>query len=391
MTLQLVEPHIDLLDYENLANLLKSNDTLCISIYMPTHRTSPARDQDPIRLKNLLSEAEVRLAKRGLNTDEINTLLEPAQRYTRQEEQDFWRYQSDGLAIFLAEDNVYIYRLPTSFSPMVYINKHFYIKPLLPVLDDQQRFYVLSLSQKNVRLFEGTRFKLGEVELSGIVTNFEDVAASDGFTKDLQFHSSGGSGSQPIYHGGRDAKNAMNQALTEFLRKIENHITTLLQSQHVPLILAGSDNLQGIYRNINDYTNLSEVGINTNPDALSDDELHQHAWSLIKPKLSQGQAKALGLYAQLAGKSDERAISQIQEVIPAAHFKRVDTLFVSDDDQLWGRFDENAQTVEIHDAPRPDNDELLNMAVIHTLLNGGTVYHVPEMPEDEPLQAILRY
>ncbi len=391
MTLQLVEPHVDLLNDEKLAELLAPRDGTCVSIYMPTHRSLPEREQDSIRLKNLLSEAEKQLNQYGLDQTEIETLLAPIQRYTQHEEQDFWHYQSDGLAILLTEDETHIYRLPRSFKAEVYVNAHFYIKPLLAVLDSEQHFYVLTLSQKNVRLLEGTRFELGEVELSSVSTNFEDWMDHGEFVGGLQFHSGGGSGNKPIYHGGNDFQNTQNQALREFLGKIENHVTRLLQTQQAPLILVGNERLQGTYRHINAYANLSTIGITTNPDILHDDELHEQAWAMIEPELSHAKAQALGLYAQLAAKSDKQALNDMNQIIPAAYFRRVDTLFVVRDMQIWGQFDVESQSVIIQDAPSVDSIELINWAVIHTLRNGGTVYHLHDMSSDEPLQAILRY
>lgn len=391
MTLELVEPHIDLLNDDNLAKLLLPRETTCVSIYMPTHRSLPEREQDPIRLKNLLGEAEHQLNQYGLAKDEIKNLLAPMQRYTQQEEQDFWHYQSDGLAILLAENEAHIYRLPRSFKAQVYVNDHFYVKPLLAVLDSEQRFFVLTLSQKTVRLLEGTRFELGEVDLSQVPTNFDAWMEQGNFVGGLQFHSGGGSGDKPIYHGGADQQNAQNQALREFLRKIENHVTRLLQSQQAPLILAGNENLQGIYRQINDYTALSAIGITTNPDVLPNDDLHEQAWALIEPELSHARAQALGLYAQLAGKSDKRALSDLKQIIPAAYFQRVDTLFVLNNTQVWGQFDEKQQSLVVHNTQQSNDIELINWAVIHTLRNGGTVYHLHDMLSAEPLQAILRY
>ena len=61
--------------------------------------------------------------------------------------------------------------------------------------------------------------------------------------------------------------------------------------------------------------------------------------------------------------------------------------------QLWGEFDPDTMTVDLHPEPEPDDEDMLDFAAIHTLLNGGTVYAVePEkVPDEAPAAAIFRY
>lgn len=60
---------------------------------------------------------------------------------------------------------------------------------------------------------------------------------------------------------------------------------------------------------------------------------------------------------------------------------------------MWGDFDPDTMSVDLHPEPEPDDEDLLDFAAIHTLLNGGTVYAVePEqVPEQAPAAAIFRY
>ncbi len=49
--------------------------------------------------------------------------------------------------------------------------------------------------------------------------------------------------------------------------------------------------------------------------------------------------------------------------------------------------------MQIHSEPQPGDEDLMDLAALHTLLNGGTVYAVmPEqVPGDTAVAAILRY
>ncbi|HHP7235758.1 MAG TPA: hypothetical protein ACFCUC_14095 [Desulfobacterales bacterium] len=49
--------------------------------------------------------------------------------------------------------------------------------------------------------------------------------------------------------------------------------------------------------------------------------------------------------------------------------------------------------MEIEDSPTDDSEDLLNLAALDTLRNGGTVYALEpdQLPESGPLAALLRY
>jgi hypothetical protein len=71
---------MDILGRDDLRTLMGKHKGLCVSIFTPTHRAGTETQQDPIRFKNLLREAEERLLASGLGTPEAHELLKPAQR-----------------------------------------------------------------------------------------------------------------------------------------------------------------------------------------------------------------------------------------------------------------------------------------------------------------------
>ena len=89
---------MDVLSRDELKTLIEASESPCVSLFLPTHRAGPEIQQDPIRLKNLLRQAEEGLAARGLRDREIRDLLAPAEQLLP--ERPFWQNQSDGLALF---------------------------------------------------------------------------------------------------------------------------------------------------------------------------------------------------------------------------------------------------------------------------------------------------
>jgi hypothetical protein len=85
--------------------------------------------------------------------------------------------------------------------------------------------------------------------------------------------------------------------------------------------------------------------------------------------------------------------ADIEAVVTAAHDGWVETLFVAVDRQEWGIFHAETRTVETHQDALAGDDDLLDVAAMHTLLKRGTVYAVgiEQMPAPSPTVAILRY
>ncbi|MDO8786314.1 MAG: hypothetical protein Q7J12_08865, partial [Syntrophales bacterium] len=85
----------------------------------------------------------------------------------------------------------------------------FHIKPLLPILRGDERFYLLALSQNEVRLLEGSRHSVREVDLKTLPKSLAAPLQYDVPERKIRFYSShvGASGAgnrSPIIsgHGG---------------------------------------------------------------------------------------------------------------------------------------------------------------------------------------------
>jgi len=83
----------------------------------------------------------------------------------------------------------------------------------------------------------------------------------------------------------------------------------------------------------------------------------------------------------------------VREAVLAAHHGRVDVLFVALGVQMWGNFDPSTNTVHVHQDSEPGDEDLLDLAAVQSILNGGTVYAVEleQVPEHAPLAAVFRY
>jgi len=382
---------MSLLDKDELTALMAEHPGWCISIYMSTHRAGADTKQDPIRFKNLLREAEEKLIAAGLRTVDARTLLEPAQ--DLEGYSPFWRHLSDGLALFLAADMFHTHRLPFHFDELVVVNERCHVKPLLPLLTGDGQFYVLALSQNGVRLLRGTRHSVDEVELEDIPGSLAETLRYDDLGRPLQFHTrTGGSGERgAIFFGHGAGGEEDKKNILRYFRQIDTGVREALKDKRAPLVLAGVDYLLPLYRQANGYRHLLNEGITGNPEELTAEELHEQAWAIVQPDFQKAQRDAADRYRQLAG--GERASGDLNTIAPAAYQARVDVLFVAVGVQRWGRFDPDANHVHVRETAEPGDEDLLDFAAAHSILNGGTVYAVA--PDDVPggpaLAAVFRY
>ena len=378
-----------------LEALLNAPKALSISIYLPTERKGAETQQNPIRFKNLVRDIEKQLVEKGLEKPEVAEMLEPLRRMV--DDHEFWQHQEDGLAVFRSSDLFETHPLPVKFSELAMVNDHFYLKPLFALFRGDGRFHILALSLRDVRLLAATRYSVREIELGDeIPKSLQEVVGEEIEEQHIQYHTGSRvtQGAQsPVYHGqGGGEKEDQKQEISQFLHRLDNALKKHLGDRKSPLVLAGVDYLQAIYREASDHSNLLEEGISGNPEKLRPEELHEKAWDIVRPLLIARREKEADRYLEMAAAG--KGSSALEDVIPAAFDGRIETLFVARGQRRWGTFDTETRELQLYEEARNGSEDLLDLAAVRTFMNGGTVYALEgdQLPEGaQPVAAIFRY
>ena len=159
---------MDILTRAELTELAHVGPFPCVSIYAPMHRAGSETRQNPIRAKNLVSEAANRLSQLGCSRDQVERVLRPAVQLGDSPDNEFWRHQAQSLAMLLAPDFARFVRLPYETAELVVVGERFNLKPLLRLLTGDGPFHILALSQQQVRLFQATRYQIELAEVDDL-------------------------------------------------------------------------------------------------------------------------------------------------------------------------------------------------------------------------------
>lgn len=378
---------------EDIHKLADVHDAHCVSIFIPTHRSGQEvlQEKDVIVLKNQLKDVSTKLEGQGLNPNEVQAFLKPVSDLL--DDRLFWRYQSDGLALFLTDDHFQKFTLPVKFEAFNYVSNEFYLKPLMPMFGGDGRFFILALELEDVNFYEGTRHSIAEVYIDDLTpSKLQDRVGYDYREKFLQFRSQQEGQGNALFHGHGDPEANRKGEIKKYFKAINDGLMEMLHDEDPPMVVASLDYFFPIYKEVNDYKNLFVNHISGNPADADILTLHEKAWRQLQPHFDEERKQKLAHFKEL--QVSEKTSSDIAEVLPAVLDGRVDTLFLQNKAEVWGIYDPTTREVTLHETHHAPNVSLLNLAAIKTFLKGGHVYLLEkdEMPNPESIvNALYRF
>lgn len=375
----------------DLAALLAGHKPPCLSLYLATHRHHPDNQQDPIRFKNLIKKLEESLLSRYSSIETV-PLLEPFRKLAN--DRDFWNHTWDGLAVLGAAGLFRAINLQRPVAELAVAADSFHIKPLLRILQSTDRYQVLSLNRKEIRLFEGNRDNLDEVELAARVPRTIEEALGAELTEPHQTVASYGGTAlgSSMRHGHGSKKDEAEIDEERFFRAVDRPILELhSRPSGLPLILAALTQYHTPFRQVSHNPFLTESGIEADAGALSADQLRQRAWTAVEPEFRARLKKRTDTFAAAHAKG--LGADDLAKVAHAAAESRVETIFIEADRRIPGRLDQETGAVTLDRLEDPQVDDLLDDLAELVLRRGGQVLVVPasEMPASDGVAATFRF
>lgn len=341
----------------NLKNLAERKDDILVSIYLPTHRTSPENKQDRVRYKNLLDKAYdlIQESETSVNPDEF--LKEAIE---LRENINFWEHATEGLAVLVDKDNTEIIKLTGNTPERVVVGNRFHILPLINYYELPNDYYLLDVSKDRFNVYTAGAEGIEELETKGIYNKFDELYDDKDIESDL--HSTGGSATS--FHGHK-AKPEIDEKETEkYLRYLSKELTDFFKAKGNPIVLFGTVEVVSEFKEILNggldiYATIEKPLV-----SLNQKETFENLKEKLLPKYVEKVDKRIeGLQTEIANDRGTDNASRIKE---DAKTGRVDTLFMSK------KYDEM-------------NIEDLDEVVANVITNGGEVIVVDEEKSEFPM------
>lgn len=366
----------------------------CLSIYLGSHMRGSGTASTADRMRTLLPALEEALVDRGVLAPDREDLLAPIRVLTRDPELE--KGHEVGLAIFRSLHLLQVYKLPWDVPETWRLEGRFYLRPLWEMLVRNPNFLVLALARKRIRLLEWRNGETREVPLpADVPVELEAFGAFKQPDHDLMGKSMAGPGVGKmggVVFGTGPGRDKEYHQLHDFHKAIDRGLRTVLNTVHVPLVLAGTETDVASYLRINTYPLILVEAVSGSPDGgWSDTEITEMARHIVHRWSPEKERKALADMDRATPREKSRDTNRI---VISAEAGRVLHLFlaIGAEDQN-GNLDRISGRMLLSGEFRSLNDDFLNAALIETVRHEGNVWMLtPErMPEKAAIAALFRY
>lgn len=366
---------------ETLAELARLRADTSVSLLVPP----VAPDEGKITVRNLLKEAESRLASLGMRRTDARAVVSEAESLL--DDRELWMRPLVDASVYVDEGGAVRLPGPALGAPMAVVGPRFQVKHLLDCVPDP-RFAVLALSRKASHLFRGDPSKFEEITTAGLPVTMEEVLRYDDREPQLQSHGSGrrGAGGVVAAFHGQGGKREQGEDLLRYLRVVDAAVTAGLSDEL--LVLAGTDEMRAAYRRLTTYGRVAEGELPGSGERIAARELEEGAIPIVRTEIEAGRNGVRRRLAELA--AGGQTPPDLEETLGAAIDGRIDAIVVAGDVEVWGQFDPERRSIVTNGGSVED---LVNAAAVETWRHGGAVYVVPgdEVPGPLPVAALLRY
>lgn len=357
----------------DLKKIQSIKDYPCISILMPTHRHHPENKQDPIRLKNLIKEAEKRLSKE-LSGAETKPLVNKLNKLS--DTIDF-QYLLDGLALFVSKGHSYKFIFPFPVKERVLIDPTFATRDLVFAINRSQPYYVLLLNDKLSRIFLGVRENIDEISSNGFPV----------YNKFIQMIEN----SETQHTNDRLQENAEKDK--NYFREVDKELRKINNENEYPVILAGVEKNIAVFKEITSHPENVITAIKGNYDKTPDLEFTRLIWPEAKRGFAEMRKQVLKQLDESMGM--KKAATGIDEVWKTANEGRGETLVVETNFQYPAKIDESGmQLIPLKASDKIDSlDDAVDEIIESVISKGGKVHFVKngELEKYGHIAMILRY
>jgi hypothetical protein len=354
----------------------------CVTILLPPYHPGETAKSAASLLKGNIQDAARTLSGQGLTKAAVADLLEPLDRLAG--DPSSFAGSRWGRAIFCSPEVFCQFQLMQSPKPSMTIAGCFSIRRLLSELWTPKLFYLLALSKESVRLYRCNGEGAESVSLpEGVPATLEEALAFDPPDHDLENRSAAGPSTGAMHavrFGTGSGRETQGAHLSDYYKLVDRGMHKLLHEPGIPLVLAGVEEDLVVYRSVSTHRNLARTSLRGGAilSVPAVEQVFELSSRLRAEELAYEMEALKGAQAHAV---PSRFLTDPDAVVTAAFEGRVHQLYIDQRAELIGSY------------RTWFNEEILNLAAVETLVNGGKAFELPEdmMPAGAAVVAVLRY
>lgn len=367
--------NVDIPTVDELLKLSEERGPAAVSIYIPTSPVTQQSQSSKIELRNALAEVERKCREKGLSVQEITAIAAPIRAIVDDEE--FWRYQSNSLAVFANGSTIRTFRLGVPVETEVVVNDRFRVGQLLQAVTFPQQAYVLALSEKTARLIELGTGSPRTVDVDGLPPDTSTLARTEVADKAAMPRPQGTT-------GGRIEQQ-------KYCRLAQDAVLPIVSRNGSPLVLAAPEPIGPAYQSVNTYAHFAPEVIEGNFDEASNEQLAEKAERILEHMRTAELERWRNDFAEFENQG--RATTDLAETARAATYGAIESLMIDPCAQVYGKLADEDGSVQFGEPEQGGNYSLIDEIAARVLHSSGRVLAVPSsnVPNGSPVAAILRY
>ena len=326
---------------EKLLTMQKEKGKICVSIIVPTHRLSPERRVDKLGVERAIDNARQFLQFR-YTEPQIKPLLRALDELYQ--EIDF-THNSDGLGLYVSPNIKFSVQFPFPVEEKVMVEDNFELRDLLYKVNYANPYFVLLLTEKRVRLFEGIWGEINEIKDKNFPKEYKEEYIYNPPSQSTSY-----AGYSHVKGFEKDKSELEAIRFKDFFRHTDKLLNDYLVN-NTPLILLGIEKEMAWFENITVHKKHIIDKIAGSYNHSNQRQLADMAWPVMRSHLNNERARLIQEFTEKIG--EHLAISGIQEVWQAAKEGKAFKLLVEKDFRSPGFVDKDAYRLYLRPPQKP--------------------------------------
>lgn len=375
--------NINNMESTTLNNIKGNKSSPCVTVIIPTHKTSPERTIDPIEVNKTIKQVKDNLLlKYGKKKG-----AELAGKLEEFEKSIDYTHKAEGLGLFVSAEISEIVQFPFPVIEKTIVGDKFETRDLVYLSAYLEDYLLLSISMDETKLYRGSGTELKDIRNNDFPRKYID---------DYEYEkpSLGSSYSPSLKSTEKDKSIITKERFERFLHETDKLLSPYLNNNHIPLIIAGVKQELGYFQKESTHTAQIAGKIVGNYTHSSLTEFGEMAFERIikhREKITQQEIEKL---SDSIGK--ELAVTGIRSVWKAAMEGKGLLLMVEKDFTKPG-FVKRDDNTNLYLTPPVENHNIMGDAVetiMETILEkNGKIRMVDNgtLTDHDQIALILRY